>query len=368
MKRTVSLKLAATPEQAQALSGLQTEFASACNAVVPFARDHRCWNRVALHHLAYYKIREVSPLGSQMVCNAIKAVADSYKVLKLRKVDEVPVIAFKPSGSVHLDARTFSLEGDTVSLSTLEGRIKVQLALGDFQTAYLAAGKPKEAELICKGRRWFLNLVLDLPDAAPIEGGGILGVDLGENNLAGTSTGKFFGGGKLRHHRDRYLALRRRLQANGSQSARQLLRKVSGREARHVKHVNHEVSKAVVAEAVNSGASTVVMEDLTNIRKWIKAKLRERTRLHRWAWAELQGFVGYKAEAAGLGVVYVDPAYSSQTCSVCGCLGRRVKHRFSCSHCGLLAHSDCNSSRNLAKIAPLFSDARAPVTAPNVDA
>jgi IS605 OrfB family transposase len=300
-------------------------------------------------------------------------VADAYKVLKLRKADEVPAIAFKSTGSVHFDARTFSLpafanRGDTVSLYTLSGRIKVKLALGEFQESYLAAGKPKEAELIRKGCQWFLNLVLDLPDAVPVEGGGTIGVDLGENNLAGTSTGKLFGGGKLRHRRDRYLALRRRLQANGSQSARQLLREVSGREARHVTHTNHEVSKAIVAEAVETGASTLVMENLTNIRKRIKARLRERTRLHRWAWAELQSFVGYKAEAASLRVVYVDPAYSSQTCSDCGCLGHRVKHRFSCPHCGLLAHSDCNSSRNLAKIAPLFSDARAPVTAPNVDA
>jgi putative transposase len=362
MKRTVSLKLAPTAEQSQLLSALQTEQARACNAVVPFARDHRCWNRVALHHLAYRALRASSPLGSQMVCNAIKNVADAYKALKLHKGTEVPTIAFKPTGSIHFDARTFSLKGDIVSLYTLTGRIKVQLALGEFQASYLAKAKTKEAELIRKGRQWFFNLVLDLPDAAPVEGGGVIGVDLGENNLAGTSTGKLFGGGKLRHHRDRYLALRRRLQANGSQSARQLLRKVSGREARHVKHTNHEVSKAVVAEAVKTGASTVVMEDLTNIRKRIKARLRERTRLHRWAWAELQGFVEYKAEAAGLRVVYVDPAYSSQTCSVCGCLGRRVKHRFSCPHCGLLAHSDCNSSRNLAKIAPLFSDARASVT------
>lgn len=59
------------------------------------------------------------------------------------------------------------------------------MTMGGFQADYLATGKPKEAELVRKGKRWFFNLVLDLPDAAPVESGGVLGVDVGENNLKG---------------------------------------------------------------------------------------------------------------------------------------------------------------------------------------
>ncbi|MGA7950107.1 MAG: transposase, partial [Thiobacillaceae bacterium] len=341
---------------------MQAEFAAACNLVVPFARDNRCWNRVALHHLAYYKVRETSPLGSQMICNAIKSVADAYKVLKLRKADEVPTVAFRPTGSVHFDARTFSLKGNTVSLYTLEGRIKAKCILGEFQTDYLAAGKPKEAELIRKGRQWFLNLVLDLPDAPPISGGKI-GVDVGENNLAASSTGKVWGGGQLRHHRDIYLAHRRRLQSNGSRAAKRKLKAISGREQRHVRHVNHETSKAIITEAISSGAGEIRMEDLTHIRANIKAGKRIRTRLHRWAFRQLQDFVAYKAEGVGLRVVYVNPAYTSQTCSVCGEIGKRVKHHFACS-CGNLAHSDVNASRNIAGFASPIGLARAVVTQP----
>jgi hypothetical protein len=131
MKRTVSIKLAPTPEQAQALLELQAAFAKACNGVVPFARDNRCWNRVALHHLAYYPVREATGLGSQMVCNALKAVADAYKVLKLKKPDEVPVINFRATGSVHFDARTYAIKEDSVSLYSLTGRQIVKMALGN---------------------------------------------------------------------------------------------------------------------------------------------------------------------------------------------------------------------------------------------
>jgi hypothetical protein len=38
-----------------------------------------------------------------------------------------------------------------------------------------------------------------------------LGLDVGDINLAAVDTGKLRGGGEPRHHRDRYLALRRRL-------------------------------------------------------------------------------------------------------------------------------------------------------------
>jgi len=366
MKRTVSVKLNTTTEQSSYLSALQAEFAVVCNLVVPFARGNRCWNRVALHHLAYYPVREVSPLGSQMVCNAIKAVANAYKGLKLRRKDEVPTVVFKPTGCVHFDARTFSVKGDIVSLYTMAGRQAVPMLPGKFQAEYLAKGKIKEAELLRKRNTWFLNIVLDLPDAPPATGGGSMGVDVGENNLAATSAGKIIGGSRLRHTRDKYLALRRRLQRNGSQSAKQLLCKVSGREARHMKHVNHEASKAIVAEALTSGASTIVLEDLTHIRKNIKAGKRVRARLHRWAFAQLQSFVRYKAEGVGLAVAIVDPAYSSKTCAVCGCLGTRLKHRFSCSACGNLAHSDLNASRNLAKLAPSAEGSRVAVTRPYV--
>lgn len=197
----------------------------------------------------------------------------------------------------------------------------------------------------------------------PVTGGGTMGCDVGENNLAATSTGKVFGGGKLRHDRDKYLAHRRRLQANGSRAAKRKLRALSGREQRHVKHVNHEVSKAVVAEAIRSGAGEIRMEDLTHIRANIKAGKRVRGRLHRWAFRQLQDFVAYKAQGLGLVVTYINPAYTSQTCSVCGEIGKRVKHRFSCS-CGTQRHSDVNAAVNIAGFAAPIGTARGAVTRP----
>ena len=81
----------------------------------------------------------------------------------------------------------------------------------------------------------------------------VMGVDVGENNIAATSSGTIYGGNKLKHQRDKYLGLRKRLQSNGSQSAKQKLRKIAGKEARHVKSINHKISKQVVKCAKHSG-------------------------------------------------------------------------------------------------------------------
>jgi IS605 OrfB family transposase len=224
------------------------------------------------------------------------------------------------------------------------------MKLGPFQRDYLMKGSPKEAELLFKNGSWYFNLVLDIPeDKACIEKG-LLGVDLGENVLAATSSGKLFGGGQTRHERDHFLSKRRKLQSNGSQSAKQLLKKISGKEARRIKHINHNVSKQIILEAMNQKAGTIVLEDLTNIRERIRAKKRERSRLHRWAFRELRTMIEYKAQNQGLQVIYVNPAYFSQTCSGCDCLGVRDKHHFKC-FCGNQQHSDLNASRNLCRFA-----------------
>ena len=346
MKRTISLKLISTQDQKRSLLNLAEAFSRACTHAVFAALEHQEWNRVRLHHLIYNTLRSLTPeLGSQMACNAIAKAARACKASKGKRN-----ISFKELASVHFDKRTYSLKGNVLSLFTLEGRMKFEYAIGAFQEQYLKIGTPKEAELVRKGNRWFFNLVLDIPDVASLDGGKVMGIDFGENTVAATSTGKLIDGGKLRYDRDQFLSHRSRLQHNGSQSARQRLRQISGRERRHVKHVNHCVSKELVGEALRNGCSLIALEDLKNIRQRIRTGKRMRGRLHRWSFDELRCFVEYKAAAVGIRVVAVNPAYTSQTCSECSCIGIRQKHQFCCSNCGSLQHSDLNASRNLVKL------------------
>jgi putative transposase len=356
MKFTISILLEPIKEQWLQLFELQHAYQSACTDLVPYVVSHRCWNRVDLHKLAYSKVRSSSVLGSQMICNAIFSVCKAYKNRTILKGEEVPTIRFHKNRSVHFDKRTYSIKGDVLSLYTPKGRIKVKMEMGVFQQNYFSQGVPKEAELIFRKGKWYFNLVLELPDVPKTESQTLLGIDLGENVLAAMSSGEMIDGGKVRHERDKFLAKRRALQSNGSQSAKHLLKKISGKEARRMKQINHEVSKKIVKEAVKQNAGIIVLEDLKNIRKRIKGGKRIRTRLHRWAFSQLQTQIEYKAESQGLRVIYINPAYTSQTCSDCDLIGVRQGNTFKCS-CGSQQHSDLNASRNLCRFAQSLGSA-----------
>ena len=361
---TVCVKLILDAEDEQKLAQLHQVYRDACNVLVEDVLQSRLINRVQLHHLSYYKIREAFPtLGSQMACNVIRSVSSAYKTLlsnhpKYRNKDtELKRIEFK-NPSVHLDKNTISyLDEDMISLYTLEGRIKAQLDIAQFQAKQLSLGKRRESNLVYhprKGKRrsyWALHITVEInPETLQTFDphlDGVMGVDIGENNLAATSNGRIYGGGKLKADRDRYLGYRGRVQRNGSQSAKQALCRASGRERRHVTHVNHEISRQIVNDAKANRIWALVLEDLTHIRDRIKGNRRVKSRLHRWAFRELQEMVIYKATLEGILVIKVDPQYTSQTCSRCGKMGKRSKHRFRCEHCGFQAHSDLNASRNL---------------------
>jgi IS605 OrfB family transposase len=354
MKWTISILLETIEEQELRLLNLQSTYHLVCNQIVPSVVEKRCWNRVALHHLVYQQVRKTSPLGSQMICNAIFSVCKAYKAKTIGKNEPIPVIQFRKNRSVHFDKRTYTIQGNILSLYTLEGRIRIPMRMGPFQEKYFSQGTPTEAELICRQKcgkgQWYFNLVLELPDVPKTEKTKIIGVDLGENVLAATSSGTLYGRGKIRHERIKHLAKRQKLQSNGTQSSKQLLKKISGKEARRMKHINHQVSKGIIQEAIQQEAGIIVMEDLTYIRARIKAGKKMRSRLHRWAFRQLQTMIQYKAESRGLEVIYVNPAYSSQECSQCGCVGVRQRHHFKCS-CGHQQHSDLNASRNLCRFA-----------------
>ena len=140
MSKLLRITLTHTPEQFERLCVLQAEFARVCNALAPMVRDTRCWNRVALHHMAYKGLREQFPaMGSQMVCNAIYSVSRTCRVVfqhpqspfnLARMADKpLPLLRFSDSCPVYFDRHTLSVKAGQLSMYTLDGRIRFALAL-----------------------------------------------------------------------------------------------------------------------------------------------------------------------------------------------------------------------------------------------
>ncbi len=158
--------------------------------------------------------------------------------------------------------------------------------------------------------------------------------------------------------RARYSRLHRKLQQKGTKSAKRLLRKRSGRERRFSRDINPCLSKALVSTAKGTSRG-LALEDLQGIRERAKATVRQRQRrvLHNWAFFQLRAFIAYKAALAGVPVVSVNPAYTSQTCSRCGhCerANRKSQAKFLCVSCGFSAHADLNAARHIASRAAVI--------------
>jgi len=176
----------------------------------------------------------------------------------------------------------------------------------------------------------------------------VVGVDLGIAHPATDSSGVFYGDPRWGAIGTRTKELRRRLQSKGTKSAKRHLKKLSGRQKRFRKDCDHVLSKQLV-RSVPTG-TTLVFEDLTDIRARVTFRKAQRQSLHGWSFAQLQAFVTYKALSKGVSVALIDPRYTSQKCSRCGHTerGNRPSQAvFLCKECGFSEHADLNAARNI---------------------
>ncbi|WP_344023097.1 transposase [Streptomyces luteireticuli] len=357
------------PEAGQAAALLATlrTVNEAANWVSSVAFERGVPREYELRKHTYAELR-ARGLGSQAAQHVIKKTRDAYTTLKAnikagnlgrpgskrrRKAGAKPV-TFRPEAAQPYDDRCLSWQYDarTVSIWTTAGRIKnVRFACSADALKTLQAYRKGESDLIARDGAFYLIATCDVPEAEQYEPDGFIGVDLGIVNIATTSTGYLAAGRGLTRHRKRQLDLRRKLQGKGTKSAKRLLKKRSRREQRHAANTNHIIAKTIVTEAERTSCG-ISLEELRGIRQRVRLRKPQRVALHSWAFAQLGDFIVYKARRAGVPVVFVNPAYTSQQCSECGRIDKKNRAGqalFICRNCGVVAHADRNASRNLAR-------------------
>jgi IS605 OrfB family transposase len=190
----------------------------------------------------------------------------------------------------------------------------------------------------------------------------VVGVDVGQRYLAvATDTRNqmvFCSGKAVRATADHYARLRKRLQHTGTRSATRRLVVLAGRERRLQQDRNHRISRRTVDTYPHA---LIGLEDLTHIRERTKSKHGKQAspkqrkangHASKWAFAELHGYLAYKALLAGGMAVQVDSHHTSQACPRCGHTAEdnRPEHglRLVCQPCHLTLHSDLVGARNVA--------------------
>jgi IS605 OrfB family transposase len=365
--RTIACKLAPTPEQRVELDATIVAFADACNFIADVARREHTTNKVKVQHACYTDVRARFGLSANL---AIRAIA---RVCAALKVQSKAHATFEPT-SIDYDQRIFSFrEWDwTFSLTLLHCRARLETLLGERQQARLKGRAPTSATLV-KRRDGTFFLHAQITDIAPTprETHDVLGVDLGRTDIAHTSDDQDWSGQDLTAVRNRYSRLRAALQKKASKGTRstrrrcrQLLARLSGREARFQRQINHEISKDLIGTAVESGRA-IALEDLTGIRERTNQQPRrksERRHSNSWAFYQLRSFMAYKAEDAGVVLHLVPPAYTSQMCHACLHMGERHGKRFACANpaCGWHGDADLNGALNIRALGLNVAQPRGP--------
>lgn len=212
-------------------------------------------------------------------------------------------------------------------------------------------GVLKTCTLKRDGDQWFASIVCEIVDAAPTpRTEPVIALDRGVVNIVADSDGRILENPRFYEHAMRRLTRaqrvvsRRKKGSRNREKAKVRVMRLSRKVRRQRDHVLHGISSAY---AKNHG--TVVVEALRT-----KGMSRVGGGLARSigavGWGRLVEQLRYKLAWSGGSLVEVNPAYSSQTCNVCGHVAaesRRSQASFVCVACGLVEHADVNAARVL---------------------
>lgn len=175
-----------------------------------------------------------------------------------------------------------------------------------------------------------------------------MGVDLGLKcpavSYIDNGKVKFYGNGRKNKYMKRfYRYQRKKLQTLKKMD---IVRKYDNKEQRIMKDIDHKISCNIIKEAVKNNVAVIKLEQLTNIRSTARTSRKNEHNLHTWSFYRLAQYIEYKAKLAGIKVEYANPAYTSQTCPVCGKQNHAKDRNYNCA-CGFHTHRDIVGAVNI---------------------
>ena len=324
------------------------------------------FSKKALHKETYFDVKAAYPEFPTGLIQTIRDKSvEAYKSYKTRvkKGKKASLPQFR-NPVIRFDCRTFTLfKSDNsfeyfVTLSTPEGRARLPIVCGDFQLNALNGLNDKtykfcSAELMFSKRLscYTLNITYEY-QVNEVTSSSVCGIDLGLKNtavLAVPGQVCFYSGARHNQKRAHYASLRRKL---GKKKLLKKIKQIGAKEQRYMKDINHKISNEVVKMAARHKA-VIQMENLTDIRERAKFTKKMNKQLHNWNFRQLQTYIEYKANAAGLPVLYINPRNTSCKCHVCGHAVKSNRPRqnyFHCAQCGYTANADYNAARNISAI------------------
>ena len=276
----------------------------------------------------------------------------------IKVVATIPVLK-KPC--CYINNQNYKVNGDYIEFPVLingkSKRLSIKVKMTDKQKCVFVNSKLGTMRIVYKNNKIVAQIVYAATESVYDGEGNVMGVDLGIKcpavSYVSDGSVKFYGNGrKNKYMRRHYAYLRKKLQKAKHIDA---VKRINDKEQRIMRDIDHKLSHDIVETAVAHDVKTIKLECLVNIRSTTRTSRKNNRSLHNWSFYRLAQFIEYKAKLAGITVEYVNPAYTSQTCPICGHVHHANDRKYVCK-CGFHIHRDILGAMNICNSTEYVGD------------
>ena len=371
MQLSETIKLYMTSVQKTLVSKTMNEYIHTVNSLVSVAVNG---TSISKYTTADVDAALPSALKNQCIRDA-KSVVNKYKKA-VRKVNAANERLLKKGSSIkvkgpkvpelqkpccYINNQNFKIVDDRIEFPVFADdkavRISVKTSIAGRQKAILSDTKLGTMRIVYKGDKIVAQIVYEIPVSEYSNNGNVMGIDLGIKcpavSYISNGSVKFYGNGrKNKYMRRHYKYLRQKLQKAKHMDA---VQRINNKEQRIMKDIDHKLSHSIIETAASHNVKTIKLECLSNIRSTTRTSRKNNHSLHTWSFYRLAQYIEYKARIAGIKVEYVDPAYTSQKCPVCGHIHHANDRDYTCK-CGFHIHRDLLGAMNICNSTEYVGD------------
>ncbi len=361
MQLSETVRLYLTKEQYMLVSEMMTTYIATVNRLVADAVDGRSIAKFTSKDVDAYL---PSALRNQCVRDANSVFKKYQKACReadrrnarrsnLGKNVQQAAVTILKRPCCYINNQGFRVRGTDIEFPVMmDGRTKriaVRTRMTERQKALFFGAKLGTMRIVRKNGTIMAQIVYEKPEQEASDGEGcFMGIDLGIKcpavSRCSDGSVKFYGNGRRNKAMRRHFAAKRKaLQKAKHQEA---LARINNKEQRIMKDIDHKVSREIIKTAEKHHVKVIKMERLSNIRTTTRTSRKNNPSLHTWSFYRLAQYIEYKARLAGIEVLYVNPAYTSQTCPNCGKRHHADDRNFVCE-CGFRTHRDIVGAWNI---------------------
>ena len=371
MQLSETVKLYMTKEQKTLVIMTMTEYINTVNSLVYVAING---TSISKYTTADVNVSLPSALTNQCIrdaksivnkynkdCRKISAKNKKFSKQKSNitiKKTTVPVLK-RPC--CYVNNQNFKIKDNHIEFPILingkSKRISIRTSMTDNQKLIFANAKLGTMRIVYKGDKIVAQIIYEVAEPEYTDDGNVMGIDLGIKcpAVSYTSDGsvKFYGNGRKNKYMCRhYKYLRKKL---GKAKKPDVIKRINNKEQRIMKDIDHKISHDIIATAVAHNVKVIKLEQLQNIRSTTRTSRKNNPSLYTWSFYRLAQFIEYKAKLAGIKVEYVNPAYTSQRCPVCGSIHHADDRNYTCI-CGFHIHRDLLGAMNICSSTEYVGD------------